>query len=297
MNNSIRSLIAVLATVTLVAAGPTLAAQEPLAEVRALYAAASYEAALSALATLDPAPETRGEAEQYRAFCLIALGRTADAERAIEGVVAADPLYVPQSADVSPRVRAMFTDVRRRMLPEIARRAYLEGRSAFQAKNLAAASTQFERVMRLIDQSDAESAAAMEDLRILVSGFVELTRAATERPSPEGRRSETPMSAAVAAPQQRRSGDDYLPPVAVDQELPRWNPPSAAIGERAYAGAVKILIGSDGTVQDASMVKPVHPLYDPVLLQAARRWVYQPATRLGEPTAAEKIVQIRLTPR
>jgi TonB family protein len=297
MKISIRSLVATLAMTALVGVGVQVAAQEPLAEARALYAAAAYEDALSALAKLDSTAATRGEAEQYRAFCLIALGRTADAERAIEAVVAADPLFVPHSTDVSPRILAMFTDVRRRILPAIARRGYLDGRRAFQSKDFAGAARQFDRVMRVIDQAGAESAAEMDDLRILVSGFVDLAEAAIEDRSdavgdPSPGTAPTPLHA-----QARGSADGYSAPVVIHQELPAWNPPSTAVRDKEYAGAVKIRIGPDGRVQEASVVKSVHPLYDGLVLQAARRWVYRPATRLGEPTAAEKLVEIRLTPR
>ena len=271
-------------------------AQEPLAEVRSLYAAAAYEDALSALAKIDSPTEERGEAEQYRAFCLIALGRTADAERAIEAVVSADPLFVPQAHDVSPRVLAMFTDVRRRILPVIARRGYLDGRNAFQAKNFAAATEQFDRVMRVIDQAGPESAAAMDDLRLLVSGFVDLARAATEGPSQPPSDPGPATHAAVSRPRPQAPREGFVGPTVVQQEIPAWNPP-AAIAARAYSGAVKVVIGPDGRVEDAAVVKPVHPLYDSLLLQAARRWVYRPATRLGEPTTAEKVVEIRLAPR
>ena len=69
------------------------------------------------------------------------------------------------------------------------------------------------------------------------------------------------------------------------------------MGAWEFVGTVKILIGPDGRVQHASMVKPVHPMYDPLLLRATRQWMYRPATRGGEATAAVKIVEVRLTQR
>ncbi|HYM26136.1 MAG TPA: hypothetical protein VEU08_23120, partial [Vicinamibacterales bacterium] len=54
--------------------------QDSLASVRELYASAAYEDALNVLAKLPPdrpADEAR-TIEQYRAFCLIALGRTGE---------------------------------------------------------------------------------------------------------------------------------------------------------------------------------------------------------------------------
>ena len=286
-----------LVTMLVAGLGAPVFAQEPLAEARALYAAAAYEDALSALSKLDGSAGVRGEAEQYRAFCLIALGRTADAERAIEAVVSADPLFVPRAADVSPRILAMFTDVRRRILPDVARRTYVDGRRAFQSKDFAAATRQFTQVMRLMDEAGPESAATMEDLRLLVAGFVDLTRAATESASPAVDDAPAPASSTEPRAQPSARADAFTAPVVVHQELPPWTPPTAAIAARSYAGAVKVLIGPDGRVHDATVVKPMHPLYDALVLQATKRWVYRPATRLGEPTSAEKVVEIRLAPR
>ena len=82
----------------------TVHAQDALVPVRDLYESASYEAALAAL---DRMPGGGGaaaiEAEQYRVFCLIALGRTLEAERAIQRIVTADPMFQLTSADTSPR--------------------------------------------------------------------------------------------------------------------------------------------------------------------------------------------------
>jgi tetratricopeptide (TPR) repeat protein len=295
MNIARRMRVAAAAAVVAVSSGQVIA-QQPLAEARALYAAANYEEALSVLSKLDSTSAADREAEQYRAFCLIALGRTDDARRAIEAVVSADPLFVPRSSDVSPRILSMFADVRRRLLPDIARRAYVDGRSAFQSKDFVSAAKSFDQVMRLIDQEGIANAPGIDDLRILVAGFVDLTEAAA---SPSGaERAPEPAAPAETAPRTPpAAADGYIGPVAVRQELPPWTPPTAAIGARAYAGSVKVLIGPDGQVHEATIVQPVHPLYDPLVLQAARRWVYQPATRLGEPIVSEKLVQIRLSPR
>jgi tetratricopeptide (TPR) repeat protein len=295
MNYSSRRVLA-LAVIVLGVFIARVSADDPLAEAREFYAAAAYEDALAALAKVEPTA-ARGEAEQYRAFCLIALGRTADAARAIEAVVAADPLFVPRPSDVPPRILAMFTDVRRRVLPDIAQRAYLDGRSAFQAKDFGTASKHFEQATRVIDQASVEGVAGMDDLKILVSGFVDLARASSERPSNRARAADSTAMADPSANDIPDPRDVRTGPIVIRQDLPAWNPPNAAIAARPYSGAVKVLIGADGTVHEASIVKPVHPLYDQLVLEAAQRWTYQPATRLGEPTAAEKIVEIRLTPR
>ena len=108
--------------VTLIALAPASgrAQDNDLAAARDLYTSAAYDDALAMLNRLrsaNPAPMQSRAIEQYRAFCLLALGRATDAEQAIEAVVAAEPSYQPSDSDVSPRVRSAFTTVRRRMLP------------------------------------------------------------------------------------------------------------------------------------------------------------------------------------
>ena len=82
----------VICTLLLVCSGRAAAGAESIQTVKALYAAAAYEDALTALNS----PDVEGrpaELQQYRVFCLVALGRQAEAEKAMEALIAADPLY------------------------------------------------------------------------------------------------------------------------------------------------------------------------------------------------------------
>ncbi len=97
-------------------AGLTGAPPSDLAAVRQLYASASYEEALSRLSGLGGTSDIQ-QVEQYRALCLLGLGRTAEAEQALERLVDGNPLYTIADADVSPRLVSMFHEVRRRLLP------------------------------------------------------------------------------------------------------------------------------------------------------------------------------------
>ena len=95
------------------------AAQDPMSAATDLYAAAAFEEALVALQSVKDKHEgdVLRQADQYRAFCLLALGRTTEAESAAEAAVRRDPLATVDARDASPRVVAMFTSVRRRVLP------------------------------------------------------------------------------------------------------------------------------------------------------------------------------------
>src|SRR5438034_3862203 len=118
--------ICVTAAIVL-AFGIAAEAQDSVNAARDLYTAAAYEDALTVLDRLRASARRTDDSrsiEQYRAFCLLALGRTDDAERALEAVVAVAPAYRPSAADVSPRVRSAFSDVRRRVLPRVIQQKY-----------------------------------------------------------------------------------------------------------------------------------------------------------------------------
>src|SRR3954462_2066377 len=101
--------------------------QDALGRAKALYTSAAYDEALALLSQLDqPSPADAVEANQYRAFCLLALGRSDDARRVIQDLVEANPAYQPPDAQMSPRLQAAFRGVRRGVLPSIVRRSYAE---------------------------------------------------------------------------------------------------------------------------------------------------------------------------
>src|SRR5262245_33838633 len=122
-------------------------AQDPLASARDLYASAAYEDALAALNKLPstlPSSEDRRSVERYRAFCLLALGRTSEAERSIEALLVEQPMFHGADSDMSPRVRSAFADVRRRMLPTLIQQRYNEAKTAYDRKDFASASQGFQ---------------------------------------------------------------------------------------------------------------------------------------------------------
>ena len=72
-------LVAIVLATTSISAGQVI---DTLVKAKALYAEASYDEALAVLKGDEGA-----EAYQYRALCFIALGKTQDAERAIESMI------------------------------------------------------------------------------------------------------------------------------------------------------------------------------------------------------------------
>jgi TonB family protein len=276
--------------------------KDPLGAARDLYASARYDEALAVLNDLRPAESgnstsDRRSIEQYRSLCLLALGRGSEAESAIAAVVTADPAYQPSEADASPRVRAAFSDVRKRLLPEIVTTRYSIAKSAFDRKDYASAEQVFRQVIALLD--DPDMGGRLADLRTLASGFLDLSVAAAA-PPPEPAKKEPvaappPPPVPQVDPNRVYTADDaeVTAPVAIRQDVPRI-PPALAQQARPR-GVLDITIDEHGRVAAITVRVSVHPMYDTLLTTAARDWKYQPATVAGKPVKFRKLIQVNVT--
>jgi hypothetical protein len=159
---------------------PVVAAQSPsLDSARDLYAAASYDEALSVLGRLRSSAQGAdvGRIEYYRALCLLAIGRPEEAATAIEVAVTAEPFAHPSDTETSPHVRAAFRDVRRRLLPAIVDQKYTEARAAFDRKDDSAAQ-RFSEVVALMNDPDLQDVArepGFAQMRALAADYVVLS--------------------------------------------------------------------------------------------------------------------------
>jgi TonB family protein len=270
-------------------------AQEPLQQVRDLYAAAAYEATLTAVSRLNDS-EPKPELEQYRILSLVALGRTADAEQGIEQLLMQHPLYHPLAADTPPRIRELFTTVRRRLAPSVAQRIYLDGKRAFDRKDRAAAVRLFEELARVTDDRDLRDDPVIGQMRLLAGGFLALSQALPSNAADDRVGTITPVSP-IELPQSVAPTTAASLPVAIREDLPAWTPSDEFSGSIAFRGAVRVSITASGTVDSAELVQSIHPAYDPVLLKAARTWKYQPGRINGQPVPSERIVSVVLKPK
>jgi len=269
-----------------------------------LYASARYDEALAVLNDLRPTePSTalhdRKSIEQYRSLCLLALGRGTEAESAIAAVITVDPSYLPSEAEASPRVRSAFSDVRKRLLPELAGARYLEAKGSYDRKEFTLAVQQFKELNNLLD--DPDMGGRLADLRTLSSGFTDLATAAAAAaaaPPPSAKPAviEPPAPPPAPKPDPTRIytmiDTDVTMPRTVRQEMPSL---SVAIKTQAKdRGIVEIVIDELGRVSFVAIRSSVHPMYDSQLVAAAREWRYQPATMLGKPVKYRKMIQINV---
>ncbi|MEO6235721.1 MAG: energy transducer TonB [Vicinamibacterales bacterium] len=279
------------ATVLVLAGASPLFAQDSLQKIKDLYASAAYEDTLSAVTSLGVA-EPKPEIEQYRIFSLVALGRVPEAEQAVEAVLTAHPRYRPDAAEASPRIQDLFAKVRKQIAPDAVKAMYRDGRAALDKKDRDAAIALFDEMVRTADDPDLQDLASVAELRLLGSGFLDLSRAlparagSAEQASPAGANSSAPSSPPAAV--------SVTGPVAIRQDLPPWQGGSSPRVE--FTGTVRVMITVDGTVESAEMIQSVHPTYDPLLLKAARTWLYEPARRDGTPMPSEKTVTVHLKP-
>jgi TonB family protein len=313
-------LLLVLVTTSLRTLSAAQAVPADLSAAKALLLTADYEGALRLLATTDPGDDAV-KVEEYRALCLLALGRTSDAERSIEQIFARQPLYAPDPVELSPRMVSLVAGVRQRLLPVLARSLYGLAQRNFEHREYAAAIAQLTEMLGLVDAAGPN--AGLDDLRTVGAGFLSLakTRLAFAAAQPAGpssgvdqtittefptivyadfqRLAEEQTTAArapqpVSAPADPASpllvrpdiysdSDRIQPPVAVQREVPPWRPPDVAARQATHQGWVEIIVDEQGAVEQASIVDSVHAAYDAALLEAVRKWRYRPATRNGQP--------------
>lgn len=270
----------------------TAAAQEPLTKAKALYDAANYEEALVVLASVQ-----MPEAQQYKALCMLALGRAQDATGAVELLVSASPTFEPSAEEVPPRFVTLVSEAKKKLLPGIARKTFNEGRDQFKTGDREEALKKFDLVVKLTASAGFKDTSDAEDLRTLASGFIELAHASAPKPEPK------PVAVVAAAPAPEApkvvetaaagaASTEVIQPVVVRQAIPPI--PSGISGLGSPTASVKVEIGVDGKVLSASMQQASHPLYDRMVLQAARDWLYTPAMLNGRPVPSEKIVTIQL---
>src|SRR5688572_22563338 len=215
------TLATALAVVLCLGAGIRLNASEELTRAKELYRSASYDEALTLLDSMAPtvAPEEAADLQHFRRLCAVASDREEDATRAMTVLITAAPQYQLSEEDASPRVRTLFTEVRRSVMPTLVQRGYAEAKAAFDRKD-PAATGQFDRVLTLLKDPDVAKDPKMADLTTVVTGFRDLSVAAAA-PAPVA----TAAAPAVGATTAPRAGvpsatAPVIPPVAISQTLP-----------------------------------------------------------------------------
>jgi hypothetical protein len=252
--------------------------------------------------------------DEYRALCLLGLNRTREAEEIVERLVARRPTSTYDVASYPPKFVTLHAEVKRRMLPIVAATLLTSGKISFEAGLYAQASQKFRELDLLL--ASAPDPAAFRDMKMLSEGFLKLSEerlaalvppaaptpppstAIAVKPSPPAAAA-APSTAAVQAKLKGVYGPedlDVTPPEIINQRLPRWTPPNAALAGKVFRGSVEVIIGENGLVESGVISQPTFPTYDAELLRAARQWSYSPATRQGKPVKYRKLINVTLAP-
>jgi tetratricopeptide (TPR) repeat protein len=288
-------------------ATPAWAQQDTLARAKDYYASAAYEEALDLLRKLNTAApnDDAREIATYQLFCLLALGRLDETKKTIETIVRADPLYHLSEDAASPRVRTLFEDTRRPLLPGIVKDLYTKAKAAFDKKDNAEATAGFDKVIALIDDAGLADSPGIGDILTLATGFRDLIKvpapaappptAPAPKPDPSSPAPSTP-SKPQEAPRTYGPQDGFVVrPVAISNQLPAWRP-TGLDARQEFHGDLELLIDETGKVISAVLRRSVHRLYDPILIEAAQRWKFQPATFNGQPVRYRYVVEVHLKP-
>lgn len=119
----IRTSVWLVVTFSAVVSLSAQSGQTPIDHARELYYGAAYEEALTMLDGIAVTSPTDGAAvELYRAACLFALGRSSEAEQALENLVTLAPDTTPEQLNMTPWITSKFAEVRARLLSRVDRR-------------------------------------------------------------------------------------------------------------------------------------------------------------------------------
>ena len=238
-------------TVWLLAAQAGAAAQPPsdrLAGVKALFAAADYEAALIVLSTDDVA--SIPGADQYRALCLLALGRLDDVDRLLETLIRRDPTFNMSVSEVTPRMIALFRQTRQRLLPGILDDRFKAAKTSFEQGRHAEAAVQFRALLTLLADEDlsGEGPPVSRDMQRVAEGFLNLSsKALAESSKPAAPPPPPVVGDRAAAPLLERVDDE----TAIARVVQAY---AKAYSERDADAVARVFQGENP--------KPLHAMFD-----------------------------------
>jgi hypothetical protein len=332
-----------VAVVLLLLAGPAgagAAQQDSLAAARDLYTTADYQESLAMLTRLRAAAKDSADAlaiDQYRAFALFALGRTAEAELVVEGIATADPAWTLSPNEAPPRLIALFAQARERVLPGIVRTRLNAARALYAEKRYAEAAEGFTTIVMLLGDRDVVRVVGADAPSIiaLATGFRDLSLAADE----QARAAASRQAAATPSPTVPIPSTGTAPADPAGQSAPEPAPavaeaPSPAPADAAAAPAdaaapastdivppvaiaqviprpnevavplggaqiilLDLVIDEAGRVEKAEVRQSVNKIYEGQLMAATRGWRYRPATQGGRPVKYARTLEVTLNPR
>jgi hypothetical protein len=229
-------------------------------------------------------------------------------------MIARDPQFRPSDAEIPPRLRPLFSEKRKALLPAIIQSRYEQAKESFDKDDFKTAAEGFIDVLLLTSDSEIAAQAKqppLSSVRVLAIGFKDLAlramapqpTAAPAPPAPAVLASPPPApeskaetldelkAAAPAIPRIYGSEDaDVVAPVTVQQDMPQFHRPIT----KDRIGVLVVVVDETGRVETATVTQSLDSYYDVMLLQSVKTWKYQPATRDGVAVKYRKLIQLTL---
>lgn len=277
-------------------AGTAPTSNDRLAAIKALYAAADYEAALIVLSTEGVGSLT----DQYRALCLLALGRLDEVDRLLESLVARDPAFRMSAADVTPRLIALFQETRRRLLPGILDDRFSAAKASFERGSYADAASTFKDLLALIADEQAapgEGAIVTRDMQRVAEGFLNLSEKALAEGSKAIPRdtNEAPKHSRAAS---RPSDDETVIKGVVEKYAQAYSSLDAEAVTRVFQGENPRPLQAmfDALKSQAVDARDVRIALDPGGWSATvtLTWVVHAVPKAGSPKKTQMVATLRM---
>jgi hypothetical protein len=284
--------LVVACVVLILVNAPRLHAQEPLVAARQLYASAEYEDALRLLDGLSVGSYSRDDRQA------LAVSRCACWRWAPRGCRTLDRGDDRAGSALPAHRRHLAAPLRSATPSASCRRssAGWQAKMAFDRQDFVAAASGFKRVVDALKDPDITHAAMqppLSDLRTLAAGFHDLSVKAIPPPPPPLPPSVEPPPVVNLLPKIYTGEEpDVVPPVAIRQEMPKF---PGLVRAGGIKGMIEVIINEEGRVESGAMTVPIDPSYDRILLTAATKWAYRPATASGKPVKFLRRIQVNIS--
>jgi TonB family protein len=121
---------------------------------------------------------------------------------------------------------------------------------------------------------------------VVATGLIEFRDIRME---PVPQKSERPSFPGVLRP-----GDGVSPPILLQQVKPAYTEDAMRVGAEGDIW-LECVVLADGTVDDVSVVRPLHPSLDKNAVAAAKQWRFKAGTRNGEPVVVLVTISMSFT--
>lgn len=246
-----------------------------------------YEQTLQELDSVSLADLSDGEkleVHKYRAFSYIALGDNEHAQREFSDLLSIDPEHEFDTSLVSPKIIAQFDAAKKTLVGSL----FAEGKTAYFAKDYQTAANLMDRILRLEPANELA-----KEYRQLSAEQITLTEKLASIEARESVAKEEPEPEPEEEPEDRiyHLAEGITPPVLIKRVDPAYPPLDFQMRRRGRV-VLLLLIGKDGSIEQARVVRSVNHRIDAAALKAVEQWRYKPASLKGTPVRVSHVIAI-----